>query len=80
VRRDLDLGIRVRLQVERPGRDAGVAGVGVDHDDVLAVGQVEHRRRALLSRLAPGRRQQQHRRPVDLAADPPAAEPVERDV
>ena len=77
---DLDLALGVGLQVERPGRDLGVAGVGVDHDDVVAVGEVDDRRGALLPGLAPGGGEQQDRRAADLAADPPAAEPVERGV
>ena len=77
---ELDFALRLGLQVERPGRDLGVAGVGVDHDDVLAVGEVDDRRRALLAGLAAGRGEQQDRRAADLAADAPAAEAVERRV
>ena len=47
---------------------------------LLAVGEVDDRRGALLARLAPGGGQQQDRRAADLAADAPAAEPVERRV
>src|SRR6185295_10327212 len=58
----LDFALRIGLQVERPGWDLGVAGVGVDHDHVLAVGEVDDRRGALLSGLASRRGQQQDRR------------------
>ena len=50
---ELDLALGVGLEVERPGRDLGVAGVGVDHNDVVAIGEVDDRRGALLAELRP---------------------------
>ena len=77
---DLDLGLGVGRQVQRPGGDLFAAGVGVDHDQLLAIGEVDDRGGPLLARFAPGRRQQQHRGPVDLAHHPPAGRPVDRDI
>jgi hypothetical protein len=47
---DLDVGLGT-LEVQVPGRMPGIAALGADHDEVVALAAVEQRRRPALARF-----------------------------
>src|SRR5689334_5036124 len=61
---DLDLGGRVGLQVEVPGRRLGGPALRRDDQEVVAAAAEDQRRRALLAALAPLGGEQQDLRPL----------------
>src|SRR3954447_4843572 len=76
----LDLGVRRREEVVKPRRVGVGAALGGDDDQVAAVGQVDHRRDALLARLAPDVVQQPDRHLLHASHEPGLARPPDRDV
>src|SRR5436190_1266125 len=57
---EVDLGVRVGLEVEPPRRRAVETGVGGHHEDVVAVALVAHRRGPLPAAPASARREREH--------------------
>src|SRR3954447_23901696 len=77
---DLDLGLRIGHQVVEPRRVlVGAALAGHDHEAVAVV-EVDQRLDALLAALGARVVQQEDRRLLDMAAEPPAARAVDGDV
>src|SRR5262245_9011835 len=75
LRSDLDPRERVRAQVVVPVGVPRRAALRPEHDEAVAVGEVEQRRRVRSARARPRRREQEHRRARVLAADRPAVRP-----
>src|SRR4029077_5893243 len=73
---DLDLGVRVRLDVPVPGRVLRRTAHRCDDEVVVGVTAEDQCGRARFVRAATGRREQQDRHPVPDVADLAAALPV----
>src|SRR5204863_8709764 len=73
---DLHLGV-LPLEIPVPGGVPGGAADGGDQHEIVAVPAEHQRRRSLLARLPPARRQHQDRDLQPRPAEPPAGRPVE---